>query len=116
MRWRFSNSFILRDKRELIIRLDLVYYNTRGSKVGLRKIGTETAKISRNIDPSDSYRGSPSVCTTIVIARASVDRRGAAGSSPIHVVSSLYSAAIAIVIHAVSVLRAAAYGITTHSL
>ena len=65
MRWRFSNLIILRDRRELIIRLDIVYYNTRGSKVGLRKIGPETAKISRNIDPRSSYRGSPSVSTTV---------------------------------------------------
>ena len=59
-----------------------MYYNTRGSKVGLKKIGPETAKISRNIYPSNSNRGSPSVSTTIVTSQASVDRRGAAVSSP----------------------------------
>ena len=58
MRWRFSNLIILRDTRELIIRRDIVYYFTRGSKVGLRKSGPETAKISRNVDPSKA-RGSP---------------------------------------------------------
>ena len=60
MRWRFSNLIILRDRREMIIRLDKVYYNTRGSKVGLRKIGPEIAKISRNIDPSKAI-GDPRV-------------------------------------------------------
>ena len=37
---------------ELIIRHDKVYYFTRGKKAGLRNIGRDTAKISRNIDPN----------------------------------------------------------------
>ena len=53
MRWRFSNLIILRDKRELIIRIDNVHYFTRGSKVSLRNIGPETVKISRNIHPNN---------------------------------------------------------------
>ena len=36
VRWRFSNLIILRDRRELIIRLDKVHYFTRGCKVSLR--------------------------------------------------------------------------------
>ena len=60
VRWRFSNLIILRDRWELINRLDKVYYFTRGSKVSLRKIGSETAKISRN---TSEYlkRGDPRV-------------------------------------------------------
>ena len=55
VRWRFSNLIILWDRRELIIRIDKVPYFTRGSKVSLRKIAPETAKISRNIDPNNAW-------------------------------------------------------------
>ena len=67
VRWRFSNLIILRDRRELIIRLDKVHYFTRGSVVGLRKIGPETAKISRNLHPNKA-RGSPRLSRTNVTA------------------------------------------------
>ena len=46
----FSNLIILRDKKELIIRLDRGYYFTRGYEVGLRKISPENANISRNMN------------------------------------------------------------------
>ena len=48
---------ILRDRRELIIRLDNVYYFTRGSKFGLRKSTQklrkyqETDPIVKHVDP-----------------------------------------------------------------
>ena len=38
------------------MRVDKVYYFTRGSKVGLRKIGTVIAKISKNIAPNKARR------------------------------------------------------------
>ena len=60
---RRSNLILLRDKRELIIRLDKVYYFTRGNKAGLRKIGPETAEISRNKAPS-KLRGSSQINTS----------------------------------------------------
>ena len=60
MRWHFSNLIILRDRGELIIILDKVHYFTRGSKVSLRKISPETAKISINIHPNKA-RGSLSL-------------------------------------------------------
>ena len=44
MKWRFSNLIILRDRRELIIRLDKVYCFTRGDKVGLRKSAQKLQK------------------------------------------------------------------------
>ena len=67
VRGRLSNFITLRDKRELIIRLDKVYYFTIGNKVGLRNIGPETAEISRNIDLSKK-RGSPTIITTAIRA------------------------------------------------
>ena len=57
----------LRDRRELISRLDKVHYFTRGSKVGLRQIGPETAKISRNIHPNKA-RGTRVLVELIVTA------------------------------------------------
>ena len=48
MRLWFSNLITLRDKKELIVRLDKVYYITSGNKVGLRKIRWETASIKRH--------------------------------------------------------------------
>ena len=89
MRWRFSSLIISRDRREPIIRLNKVHYFTRGSKVSLRNIGPETAKISRNIHPNKA-RVSPSLgrikcnspfkftnrhCRTMIGQRASVNRR-----------------------------------------
>ena len=54
-----------------IIRLDKVYYFTRGCKVGLRKIGPETAKISRNIHPNKAW-GSPSLSRTNCNSRSNL--------------------------------------------
>ena len=47
VRWRFSDLIILRNKKELIIRLDRAYYFTSGNTVRLRKIGPENVKISQ---------------------------------------------------------------------
>ena len=71
VRWRFSNLIILRDRRELVIRLDKVHYFTRGSKVSLRKIGPETAKISRSIHPNKA-RGSPILSRTNFNSRSNL--------------------------------------------
>ena len=45
-----------------------VVYYPRGSKVGLKKIGPETAKISRNIHPSKAIRD-PRVLTMVTAAQ-----------------------------------------------
>ena len=71
MRWCFSNLIILRDRRELIIRLDKVHYFTRGSKVSLRKIGPETAKILRNTHPNKA-QGSPRLSRTNCNSRSNL--------------------------------------------
>ena len=71
MRWRFSNLISLRDRQELIIRLDKVHYFTRGSKVSLRKTGPETAKISRNMHPNEAP-GSPSLSRTNCNSRSNL--------------------------------------------
>ena len=61
VRWGFSNLIILQDRRELIIRLDKIYYFTRGYKVGFRKIGPETVKSKKTKQRSKQYRGSTTI-------------------------------------------------------
>ena len=65
MRWCFSNLIILKDRRKLIIRLDNCFF-TRGSRVGLRKIGPEIVKISRNIHPGKAQGSLHLSCSNIV--------------------------------------------------
>ena len=68
-----SPLIILQDSRELIIRLDKVHYFTRGSKVSLRKIGPETAKMTRNIHRIKL--GYPRVLVELIVTTGKIYQR-----------------------------------------